>query len=86
MTFVVGGDGRLSIPGRTWAAQAAKHRTRTPGVHPVSTSLPVAALVVLGSLVAVLGLFAAGSIVVAAVGLAAIAVAGVLDVLGRRAA
>lgn len=52
----------------------------------MSTSLPVAALVVLGSLVAVLGLFAAGSIVVAAVGLAAIAVAGVLDVLGRRAA
>lgn len=52
----------------------------------MTTSLPVAALVVLGSLIVVLGLFAAGSIVVAAVGLVAIAVAGVFDVLGRRAA
>jgi hypothetical protein len=52
----------------------------------MTTSLPVAALVVLGSLIAVLGLFAAGSIVVATVGLVAIAVAGVLDLFGRRAA
>jgi hypothetical protein len=52
----------------------------------MTTSLPVAALVTLGSLIAVLGLFAAGSIAVAAVGLVAIAVGGVLDVLGRRAA
>lgn len=52
----------------------------------MNTSLPVAALVVLGSLIAVLGLFAAGSIVVAAVGLVAIAVAGVLDVVIRRTA
>ena len=52
----------------------------------MTTSLPVAALVVLGSLIAVLGLFAAGSIVVSAVGLVAIAVGGVLDLLGRRAA
>jgi hypothetical protein len=52
----------------------------------MTTSLPVAALVLLGSLIAVLGLFAAGSIAVAAVGLVAIAVGGVLDVLGRRAA
>jgi hypothetical protein len=52
----------------------------------MTTSLPVAALVMLGSLIAVLGLFAAGSIEVAAVGLGAVAVGGVLDVLGRRAA
>jgi hypothetical protein len=52
----------------------------------MTTSLPVAVLVVLGSLITVLGLFAAGSIVVAAVGLVAIALAGVLDVLGRRIA
>jgi hypothetical protein len=52
----------------------------------MSTSLPVATLVFLGTLVTVLGLFAAGSIVVAAVGLVAIAVAGVLDVVARRAA
>ena len=41
----------------------------------MTTSLPVSALVVLGSIIAVLGLFAAGSIVVAAVGLVAVAVA-----------
>jgi hypothetical protein len=52
----------------------------------VTTSLPVATLVSLGTLVAVLGLFAAGDIAVTALGLGAIAVAGVLDVLGRRAA
>jgi hypothetical protein len=52
----------------------------------MTASLPVAALVVLGSLITVLGLFAAGSIVVAAVGLLAIAVGGVLDVVGRRTA
>lgn len=52
----------------------------------MSTSLPVTTLVSLGSLVTVLGLFAAGNIVVVAVGLVAIAVGGVLDVLGRRAA
>lgn len=51
----------------------------------MSASLPVTVLVILGALVAVLGLFAAGNIVVTAVGLLAIAVAGVLDVLGRRA-
>jgi hypothetical protein len=50
----------------------------------MSTSLPVLALVTLGSLVAVLGLFAAGEIAVVAVGLVAIAVGGMLDVLGRR--
>jgi hypothetical protein len=52
----------------------------------MTASLPVAALVVLGSLITVLGLFAAGNIVVAAVGLLAIAVGGVLDVVGRRTA
>ena len=52
----------------------------------MSTSLPVLALVVLGILVAVLGLFAAGDIAVTAVGLGALAVAGVLDVLDRRTA
>jgi hypothetical protein len=52
----------------------------------VTTSLPVLTLVVLGAIVAVLGLFAAGDIAVTAIGLGAIAVAGVLDVLGRRTA
>lgn len=51
----------------------------------MTASLPVVTLVFLGALVTVLGLFAAGSIVVAAVGLAAVAFGGVLDVLGRRA-
>lgn len=52
----------------------------------MTTSLPVATLVVLGALVTVLGLFAAGSIVVAGVGLLAIAVAGVLDLSRQPAA
>jgi hypothetical protein len=50
----------------------------------MGTSLPVVALTLLGILVAVLGLFAAGNIAVVVVGLAAIGVAGVLEVLGRR--
>jgi hypothetical protein len=50
----------------------------------VSTSLPVMALVALGTLVVLLGLFAAGSIQIVAVGLVAIAVGGVLQVLGTR--
>ena len=50
----------------------------------MSTSLPVAALTVLGILIAVLGLFAAGSVELVLVGLGAIAVAGVLQVAGAR--
>jgi hypothetical protein len=53
---------------------------------PIVSSLAVTALVFLGSLIAVLGLFAAGDIVVSAVGLVAIAFGGVLEVLGRRTA
>jgi hypothetical protein len=51
----------------------------------MSTSLPVLMLVMLGALIAVLGLVAAGNIVVSAVGLVAIAVGGVLDVAARKA-
>ena len=51
----------------------------------MSTSLPVLMLVILGAVIAVLGLFAAGNIVVSAVGLVAIAFGGVLDVAGRKA-
>ena len=47
-------------------------------------SLVVVALTILGSIVAVLGLFAAGSNELIALGLGAIAVAGFLAVLGAR--
>ena len=47
-------------------------------------SLPVAALTVLGAIIAVLGLLAAGSIELIAMGLLAIAGAGVLEVALRR--
>jgi hypothetical protein len=48
-------------------------------------SLPVAALTILGILIAVLGLFAAGSVELVIVGLLAVFAAGVLQVLsGRR--
>ncbi len=49
-----------------------------------STSLPVAALTILGVIVAVLGLFVGGSVELVVLGLAAIAVAGVLQVLEHR--
>ncbi len=49
-----------------------------------NVSFPVAALTVLGSLVVILGLFAAGEILVVGVGFGAIAVGGLLHVLDRR--
>ena len=50
----------------------------------VSASLPVLALSVLGILIAILGLFAAGDVRLVIVGLVALAVAGFLQVLGQR--
>ncbi len=52
----------------------------------MNMSFPVAALAVLGIVIAVLGLFAAGDIALTIVGLAAVAVAGLLEILGRRRA
>ncbi len=52
----------------------------------MSTSVPVAALTVLGILIAALGLFVGGSIQLVVIGLAAIVVAGVLQVIGTRRA
>jgi hypothetical protein len=51
----------------------------------MSMSVPVGALTFLGVLITVLGLLAAGSVPLVVVGLVAIAVAGVLQVMeGRR--
>ena len=50
----------------------------------MSMSLPVMALVLLGAIIAVLGFLAGGNLPFVVVGLAAIAVAGVLQVLGNR--
>ena len=50
----------------------------------MSISLPVAALSILGILITVLGLFAAGDIAVVALGLLALFGAGLLDVAARR--
>jgi hypothetical protein len=47
-------------------------------------SIPVASLTMLGILVSVLGLFVAGNVALLAIGLAAIVIAGVLEVLGGR--
>jgi hypothetical protein len=52
----------------------------------MSVSIPVAALTVLGVLIAVLGLFVGGSVELVVIGLIAIAVAGVLQVAGTRRA
>jgi len=48
------------------------------------TNVAGTALVVLGVLIAILGLFAAGNIVIVAVGLVAVFAGGVLEVLTRR--
>ena len=50
----------------------------------MSSSMPVMALTFLGVLIVLLGLFAAGSVEVVIIGLAAIGAAGVLQVLGSR--
>jgi hypothetical protein len=50
------------------------------------TSFAAGALIVLGILLAALGLFAAGDIVIVLVGLGAIAVGGILGLLDRRSA
>lgn len=50
----------------------------------METSAPVAALTVLGIILAVLGLFVAGNFTIVVVGLLAIFGAGVLQVAGRR--
>jgi len=52
--------------------------------HLVSVNVAVAALVVLGIILAVLGLLAGGSIELTIIGLVAIAVGGLLAVLGQR--
>ena len=49
-----------------------------------SPSLPVLILTGLGTIIALLGLFAAGNVLLVIVGLAAVAVAGVLHVAERR--
>ncbi|HSO29680.1 MAG TPA: hypothetical protein VLS28_07235 [Candidatus Sulfomarinibacteraceae bacterium] len=50
----------------------------------MSTNLPVTVLTGLGTVITVLGLFAAGDIRIVIVGLVAIAFAGVLQVAGSR--
>jgi hypothetical protein len=52
----------------------------------MSTSAPVATLVILGAVIAVLGLFVAGNILVTALGLAAVFAAGLLEVASARIA
>ena len=49
-----------------------------------SSSAPVAILAVLGAVIAVLGLFIAGNIVMVGVGLVAVFGAGLLDVIAIR--
>lgn len=50
----------------------------------MSTTAPVAALTVLGILLVILGLFAAGNMIIVVVGLASIFGAGLLQVAGGR--
>jgi hypothetical protein len=50
-----------------------------------TSSTPVAILAILGAVIAILGLFVAGNIVMVAIGLVAVFGAGLLDVIGVRA-
>lgn len=50
----------------------------------MSNSTPVAILAILGAVIAILGLFIAGNIVMVGVGLVAVFGAGLLDVLAVR--
>ena len=50
----------------------------------MSSSLPIVVLVFIGILLVGLGMFAAGSIELTALGVASVAVAGVLQVLSQR--
>jgi hypothetical protein len=50
----------------------------------MQSSLPVIALVFIGTIVAVLGFFAGGNVTLVVVGLAAIFGGGLLQVLGQR--
>ena len=70
--------GEADDGGRWWApvARATLGSMETPA--------PVAALTILGNLLAVLGLFVAGNIQLVIVGLVAIFAAGLLQVLGAR--
>ena len=52
----------------------------------METTLPVASLTILGILLVVLGIFAAGEVIVAIVGLVSIFGAGLLQVAGARRA
>ncbi len=52
----------------------------------MSTSAPVATLVILGAVIAVLGLFVAGNVVLTVVGLLAVFAAGLLQVAEVRSA
>ncbi|HJW21922.1 MAG TPA: hypothetical protein VJ506_05795 [Candidatus Limnocylindrales bacterium] len=50
----------------------------------MNSSLPVYALTFLGILITLLGLLAAGNVTIVIVGLASIAAAGILQVMGSR--
>ena len=58
--------------------------THESDAESMETTAPVAALTILGNLLAVLGLFVAGNIQLVIVGLVAIFAAGVLQALGAR--
>lgn len=49
-----------------------------------TASIPVAVLTALGALITILGLFAAGDLGMVIVGLGAVAMAGLLHLLGNR--
>jgi hypothetical protein len=66
------------------AADEHRHIDTHPSGVQMSTAVPATFLVILGALLAVLGLFAAGNLAVVAVGLLAIFGAGLLTLAEAR--
>jgi hypothetical protein len=83
-SFVVGGDGRTSMAGTGWPGEDRARNFVSERL--MSTSTPVAILAILGAIIAVLGLFVVGNIVMVVIGLVAVFGGGLLDVIGFRPA
>ena len=75
-----------SSPGRIYVIETWSPESTTPEngkEREVSTSIPVVVLTALGALIAILGFIVGGNALWVIIGLAAVAVAGILQVVGR---
>jgi hypothetical protein len=81
---VAGDDGRTSMVDGAGPADDGDRIPPSGAFQMSSSSTPVTILAVLGAVIAVLGLFVAGNIVMVGIGLVAVFGAGLLDVIAIR--